>query len=251
MQLLQEVNRVVFNRWQSLMSPCKPHFEIPNLKQKSGDLLECFTALPFSTVYNILLCLHIFSVHITHQNKKRNYENLDQLSFDNKRGPKVYLHGQCTPPTNFPKQQLVSSQPITSQPRNAPLLVARVFFFSFYFEAFSYDFNEEWFCYGKNYNFRNKKEKRKKNVQMNSVPLLAFYFFTSFNNRSACSQDNTHTKKKKNKNRQCGTKILSQKLLLPVLPRFQPFLLEGKRTTLTPLHPFLVPGCIDLVLLPT
>uniref|UniRef100_A0AAQ5YRQ9 Receptor ligand binding region domain-containing protein n=1 Tax=Amphiprion ocellaris TaxID=80972 RepID=A0AAQ5YRQ9_AMPOC len=39
------------------------------------------------------------------KNKKRNYENLDQLSYDNKRGPKVYLHGQCTPPTNFPNRQ--------------------------------------------------------------------------------------------------------------------------------------------------
>uniref|UniRef100_A0A8C8BZE1 Receptor ligand binding region domain-containing protein n=2 Tax=Salmoninae TaxID=504568 RepID=A0A8C8BZE1_ONCTS len=34
------------------------------------------------------------------KNKNKNYENLDQLSYDNKRGPKVYLHGQCTPPTN-------------------------------------------------------------------------------------------------------------------------------------------------------
>lgn len=54
----------------------------------------------FSTVYNLLLCLHIFSVHIIHQSKKRNYENLDQLSYDNKRGPKVYMHGRARhPPT--------------------------------------------------------------------------------------------------------------------------------------------------------
>lgn len=66
---------------------------------------------PFSTVYNIFLCLHIFSVHITHQNKKRNYENPDQLSFDNKRGPKVYLHGQCTPPTNFSKRSNLETSP--------------------------------------------------------------------------------------------------------------------------------------------
>lgn len=52
----------------------------------------------FSTVYNLLLCLHIFSVHITHQSKKRKYENLDQLSYDNKRGPKVYMHGRARRP---------------------------------------------------------------------------------------------------------------------------------------------------------
>lgn len=52
----------------------------------------------FSTVYNLLLCLHIFSVHIIHQSKKRNYENLDQLSYDNKRGPKVYMHGRARHP---------------------------------------------------------------------------------------------------------------------------------------------------------
>lgn len=57
----------------------------------------------FSTVYNLLLCLHIFSVHIIHQSKKRNYENLDQLSYDNKRGPKVYMHGRARhPPTREP-----------------------------------------------------------------------------------------------------------------------------------------------------
>uniref|UniRef100_A0A8C1CHP6 Glutamate receptor, ionotropic, N-methyl D-aspartate 1b n=1 Tax=Cyprinus carpio TaxID=7962 RepID=A0A8C1CHP6_CYPCA len=37
------------------------------------------------------------------KSKNRNYENLDQLSFDNKRGPKVYLHGQCTPPKSYLK----------------------------------------------------------------------------------------------------------------------------------------------------
>ena len=52
----------------------------------------------FSTVYNLLLCLHIFSVHIIHQSKKRNYESLDQLSYDHKRGPKVYLHGRARHP---------------------------------------------------------------------------------------------------------------------------------------------------------
>lgn len=58
----------------------------------------------FSTVYNLLLCLHIFSVHIIHQSKKRNYENLDQLSYDNKRGPKVYMHGRARhPPTSQPR----------------------------------------------------------------------------------------------------------------------------------------------------
>lgn len=60
----------------------------------------------FSTVYNLLLCLHIFSVHIIHQSKKRNYENLDQLSYDNKRGPKVYMHGRARhPPTREPWPQ--------------------------------------------------------------------------------------------------------------------------------------------------
>lgn len=52
----------------------------------------------FSTVYNLLLCLHILSVHIIHQSKKRNYENLDQLSYDHKRGPKVYMHGRARHP---------------------------------------------------------------------------------------------------------------------------------------------------------
>uniref|UniRef100_A0A8C1ZBK5 Glutamate receptor n=1 Tax=Cyprinus carpio TaxID=7962 RepID=A0A8C1ZBK5_CYPCA len=56
---------------------------------------------PFSTVYNILLCLHIFSVHITHQNKKRNYENQDQLSYDNKRGPKAEKVLQFNQETNL------------------------------------------------------------------------------------------------------------------------------------------------------
>lgn len=77
------------------------------------------------------------------KNKKRNYENLDQLSYDNKRGPKVYLHGQCTPPTNFPNVATRNQpKPVTSRPRNVPLLVARVFF-NFYFETFPYDLNEE------------------------------------------------------------------------------------------------------------
>nr|XP_031532912.1 glutamate receptor ionotropic, NMDA 1 [Vicugna pacos] len=53
----------------------------------------------FSTVYNLLLCLHIFSVHIIHQSKKRNYENLDQLSYDNKRGPKAEKVLQFDPGT--------------------------------------------------------------------------------------------------------------------------------------------------------
>lgn len=67
----------------------------------------------FSTVYNLLLCLHIFSVHIIHQSKKRNYENLDQLSYDNKRGPKVYMHGRARhPPTS-------ESRPAVPQPLGA------------------------------------------------------------------------------------------------------------------------------------
>jgi hypothetical protein len=67
----------------------------------------------FSTVYNLLLCLHIFSVHIIHQSKKRNYENLDQLSYDNKRGPKVYMHGRARhPPTSEPR-------PAAPRPRGA------------------------------------------------------------------------------------------------------------------------------------
>uniref|UniRef100_A0A2I3H157 Glutamate receptor n=1 Tax=Nomascus leucogenys TaxID=61853 RepID=A0A2I3H157_NOMLE len=32
------------------------------------------------------------------KSKKRNYENLDQLSYDNKRGPKVYMHGRARHP---------------------------------------------------------------------------------------------------------------------------------------------------------
>lgn len=78
-----------------------PRVKDPDLKRNKWRFVGMLYCPPFSTVYNIFLCLHIFSVHITHQNKKRNYEN-DQLSYDNKRGPKVYLHGQCTPPTNFP-----------------------------------------------------------------------------------------------------------------------------------------------------
>lgn len=78
-----------------------PRVKAPDLKRNTWRFVGMLYCPPFSTVYNIFLCLHIFSVHITHQNKKRNYEN-DQLSYDNKRGPKVYLHGQCTPPTNFP-----------------------------------------------------------------------------------------------------------------------------------------------------
>lgn len=98
-------------------------------KKKKWRFVGMLYCPPLSTVYNIFLCLHIFSVHITHQNKKRNYENLDQLSYDNKRGPKVYLHGQCTPPTNFPNVATRNQpKPVTSRPRNAPLLlVARVF----------------------------------------------------------------------------------------------------------------------------
>lgn len=101
-----------------------PDVKDPNLKKKKWRFVGMLYCPPFSTVYNIFLCLHIFSVHITHQNKKRNYENLDQLSYDNKRGPKVYLHGQCTPPTNFPnvatRNQL---KPVTSRPRIVPLLL--------------------------------------------------------------------------------------------------------------------------------
>jgi hypothetical protein len=94
------LNRIASCQWLSLIYFASPSVRDPNLKQKSKDLLECFTAIHFQQLFNILLCLHIFSVHITHQNKNKNYENLDQLSYDNKRGPKVYLHGQCTPPTN-------------------------------------------------------------------------------------------------------------------------------------------------------
>lgn len=63
----------------------------PSADARGGGVIAL--APSFSTVYNLLLCLHIFSVHIIHQSKKRNYDNLDQLSYDNKRGPKVYMHG--------------------------------------------------------------------------------------------------------------------------------------------------------------
>lgn len=79
----------------------------------------------FSTVYNLLLCLHIFSVHIIHQSKKRNYENLDQLSYDNKRGPKVYMHGRARhPPTSEPRpaapQPLGAFWPHRAEPSRRP-----------------------------------------------------------------------------------------------------------------------------------
>lgn len=146
---------------------------------------------PFSTVYNIFLCLHIFSVHITHQNKKRNYENLDQLSYDNKRGPKVYLHGQCTPPTNFPNVATRNQpKPVTSRPRNVPLLVARVFF-NFYFETFPYDLNEEWFCYEKSIISGHHRKKKK---SMNSAPLLSFSFSPSIKECMYSEHTLTHKK---------------------------------------------------------
>lgn len=74
--------------------------------EKELDIGLLYYTSFFSTVYNILLCLHIFSVHIIHQSKKRNYDSLEQLSYDSKRGPKVYLHGQCTPPTNLTSKMM-------------------------------------------------------------------------------------------------------------------------------------------------
>lgn len=87
---------------------CSRVIAFPFHKQwRKSWILDCFTTRHFfSTVYNILLCLHIFSVHIIHQSKKRNYDSLEQLSYDSKRGPKVYLHGQCTPPTNLTSKMM-------------------------------------------------------------------------------------------------------------------------------------------------
>lgn len=147
---------------------------------------------PFSTVYNIFLCLHIFSVHITHQNKKRNYENLDQLSYDNKRGPKVYLHGQCTPPTNFPNVATRNQpKPVTSRPRNVPLLVARVFF-NFYFETFPYDLNEEWFCCEKSIISGHSRKKKEISEQRPAFII----FIVSFNKGMHVLRTHTLTHKK-------------------------------------------------------
>lgn len=151
---------------------------------------------PFSTVYNIFLCLHIFSVHITHQNKKRNYENLDQLSYDNKRGPKVYLHGQCTPPTNFP---IVATRnqpkPVTSRPRNAPLLVARVFF-NFLLWDISLWFKWRMVLLWKIYNFRSsQKKKKKKRNQWTAPPLLSFSFSPSIKECMYSVHTHAHTQK--------------------------------------------------------
>lgn len=57
----------------------------------------------FSTVYNLLLCLHVLSVYITHQSRNRNYDHLGQLPHDSKRGPKVYMHGRARhPPAGGP-----------------------------------------------------------------------------------------------------------------------------------------------------
>ncbi|TRY93163.1 hypothetical protein DNTS_012852 [Danionella cerebrum] len=70
----------------------------PTMSAEKWRFVGMHYCTPFITVYNIL-CLHIFSVHIIHQSKNRNYENLDQLSFDNKRGPKaekVLLFSQDT-----------------------------------------------------------------------------------------------------------------------------------------------------------
>lgn len=78
-----------------------PRIRVSQFEAEKWRFVGMLYCTPFIPVYNILLCLHIFSVHIIHQSKNRNYENLDQLSYDNKRGPKVYLHGQCTPPTNL------------------------------------------------------------------------------------------------------------------------------------------------------
>lgn len=112
--------------------------------EQSGRFCWMLCCSFISTVYNTLLCLHIFSVHITHQNKKRNYENLDQLSYDNKRGPKVYLHGQCTPPTNFvkvatriqPKPVTWPNPTIATPPYHCPNLGSTIFF-SFCSDIFS------------------------------------------------------------------------------------------------------------------
>lgn len=143
---------------------------------------------PFSTVYNIFLCLHIFSVHITHQNKKRNYENLDQLSYDNKRGPKVYLHGQCTPPTNFPNVATRNQpKPATSRPRNVPLLVARVFF-NFLLWDISLWFKWRMILLWKIYNFRSLQ----KEISEQRPAFIIFIF--SFNKGMHVLRTRTHKK---------------------------------------------------------
>lgn len=150
---------------------------------------------PFSTVYNIFLCLHIFSVHITHQNKKRNYEN-DQLSYDNKRGPKVYLHGQCTPPTNFPNVATRNQpKPVTSRPRNVPLLVARVFFDFFHFETFPYDLNEEWFCYEQPIIFWSLQQQLQQKQTSVTCARLFIIFIFSFDKGMHVLRTHTHTQR--------------------------------------------------------
>ena len=180
---------------------------------------------PFSTVYNIFLCLHIFSVHITHQNKKRNYENLDQLSYDNKRGPKVYLHGQCTPPTNFPNVATRNQpKPVTSRTQKCPSLGSTCFSLIFYFETFPYDLNEEWFCYEKSIIFRSskKKKKKKKKKPVNSAPAFIIFIF-SFNKGMHVLRTHTLTHKKSLQvSFLCGEPVVwdktaSQMLLPPVL----------------------------------
>lgn len=173
---------------------------------------------PFSTVYNIFLCLHIFSVHITHQNKKRNYENLDQLSYDNKRGPKVYLHGQCTPPTNFPNVATRNQpKPVTSRPRNVPLLVARVFF-NFLLWDISLWFKWRMVLLWKIYNFRSLQKK-----EINEQRPAFIIFIFSFNKGMHVLRLHTHTHTKEFASPfLCGEsvvweKTVSQMLLPPVL----------------------------------
>lgn len=199
---------------------------------------------PFITVYNILLCLHIFSVHITHQNKKRNYENLDQLSYDNKRGPKVYLHGQCTPPTNFSNVATRNQPNQSPADPEMPLSWKHVFLFTL--RPYSYDFTEEWFCYGKTIIFRKK---------INKWTALRFYHITFFP-----STKGMHVLNKKKdckfiplwRSGSVGQNTFPDyySLLFCSTCSFQQFLVGGK-VPLTPLHLFLVTGCIDLLLPPT
>lgn len=218
---------------------------------------------PFSTVYNIFLCLHIFSVHITHQNKKRNYENLDQLSYDNKRGPKVYLHGQCTPPTNFP---IVATRnqpkPVTSRPRNVPSLGSTCYLWVFNFKHIPLKKKGMILIWKNNIRVFQKKKKEE-----NRAPLLSFSFFPSIKkcmySKNTHSLKHTHTYKKK------LCKFLSLWRTGSVgfrFPRcyFLPFrstslvsaiyflnliyLFGGIMPPSLPFHLFLVTGCIDLLL---
>lgn len=206
---------------------------------------------PFSTVYNIFLCLHIFSVHITHQNKKRNYENLDQLSYDNKRGPKVYLHGQCTPPTNFPNVAARNQpKPVTSRPRNAPLLVARVLLV-FTFRHFPMVSMKNGFCYEKLW-FSVIPEKKR----WEERPAFMIFIF-SFSQGVHVLRTHTLTQRQFASSFLCGDPVVWDSDFLPfrstslVLSSFFIFYFSLRgNAPLSPLHLFLVTGCIDLLLPP-